>query len=68
MSAEHSVLIPRKFLIFINPKAGPQRGESEFKQYVQPMLDVAEINYVVVVTSEFVCEHVSLCAKALICS
>ena len=47
--------MPRKFLIFINPMAGAQKGESVFKQYVKPMLDIAEINYTVEVTSKCSC-------------
>ena len=52
VSQEASVVIARRFLVFINPMAGPQRGVADFKQYVKPMLDVAEINYVVEVTSK----------------
>ena len=43
---------PRKFVVFINPMAGVQRGESEFYTCVKPMFDVAEIDYEVKVTSE----------------
>ena len=48
---EHGVS-PRNLLVFINPMAGTQKGESDFNQYVKPMFDLAEINYVIVVTGE----------------
>ena len=44
----------RQFLVFINPYAGSKKGESLFKKYVQPMLDVADISYIVQVTSKSV--------------
>ena len=52
MSEEHSVLVPRTFLVLINPVAGLQRGESEFIQYVKPMFDKAEIISLIEVTSK----------------
>ena len=52
VSEEHSILVPRTFLVFINPMAGTQKAEADFKQYVQPMFDLAEINYVTVVTGK----------------
>ena len=38
--------------MFINPVGGPGKGISEFKQHVQPMFDMAEINYNVIVTGK----------------
>ena len=38
--------------MFINPVGGQGKGVSEFKQHVQPMFDLAEINYNVIVTGE----------------
>ena len=52
MSEKESVLVARKFLVFINPKAGSQQGESLFKTIVEPMLKRAEICYNVEITSE----------------
>ena len=42
----------RQFLVFINPYAGSKNGESLFKKYVQPMLDIADISYIVQMTSK----------------
>ena len=44
--------VPRHLLVFINPVGGPGKGVSEFKQHVQPMFDMAEINYNVIVTGK----------------
>jgi diacylglycerol kinase family enzyme len=52
VSERESVLVARKFLVFINPKAGVQQGEAIFKAHVEPMLNHAEINYHLEVTSE----------------
>ena len=52
VNQEGSTLVPRKLLIFINPVAGTKKSESVFKQCVQPMLDLADIQYIVEVTSE----------------
>ena len=49
---DEALLVPRHFLVFINPVGGPGRGVSEFKQHVQPLFDLAEINYNIVVTGE----------------
>ena len=47
-----AVVVPRHLLVFINPVGGPGKGISEFKQHVQPMFDMAEINYNVIVTGK----------------
>lgn len=46
------MIIPRNFLVFINPMAGTKKGASEFRQRVLPMFDLAEIKCEVVKTSE----------------
>ena len=60
---EESVMIPRHLLVLINPVAGQGRGESLFIQHVQPLFEMAEIEFTVTVTSELAsgyCECVSL--------
>jgi len=52
VSGEEDVILPRHLLVFINPVGGPGKGVSEFKQHVQPLFDLAEINYNVIVTGE----------------
>lgn len=47
-----SKVVPKNFLIFINPMAGSQKGVSLFGKCVQPMLDAAEINYTVIHTGK----------------
>ena len=47
---EEAVLVPRHFLVLINPMGGKGNGVSDFIQHVQPMFDMAEINYNVIVT------------------
>ena len=49
---EESVLVLKRFLVIINPVAGDHKSERIFKQCVQPMLDLADIQYIVEVTSE----------------
>ena len=46
------MLVPRRFLVIINPVAGAKKSERLFKQYVQPKLDLADIQYIIEVTSE----------------
>ena len=46
------MVVPRHLLVFINPVGGPGKGISEFKQHIQPMFDMAEINYNVIVTGK----------------
>ena len=52
VSEGEAVVVPRHLLVFINPVGGPGKGISEFKQHVQPMFDMAEINYNVIVTGK----------------
>ena len=47
-----SSLTPRRLLVFINPAAGKGKGEKLFKDHIQPMFDMAEINYTIIVTGE----------------
>ena len=49
---EAAVLVPRRFLVIISPMSGYHKSEMIFKQCVQPMLDLADIQYIVEVTSE----------------
>ena len=42
----------RRLLVFINPVAGQGRGETLFIQHVQPLFEMAEIEFTVTVTSE----------------
>ena len=49
---DEAALVPRHFLVFINPVGGPGRGVSDFRQHVQPLFDLAEINYNIIVTGE----------------
>lgn len=51
--SEDEELRPFHFLVFINPVGGPGRAITEFKQHVQPMFDLAEINYNIIVTGQF---------------
>lgn len=47
---DEASLVPRHFLVFINPVGGPGRGVNDFRQHVQPLFDLAEINYNIIVT------------------
>ena len=49
---EDSVLVPRHLLVLINPVGGQGRAVAEFTQHVQPLFDLAEINYNIVVTGK----------------
>ena len=72
VSEEHSVLLPRRLLVFINPVAGPQKGKGLFEKVVQKMFDLAEIQYDVKYTGEYACSGaVTWCfvpGDMLICS
>ena len=52
VSEEHSVLLPRRFLVFINPMAGSKKGKNLFEKVVQKMFDLAEVQYDVKYTGE----------------
>ena len=54
VSEEHSVLLPRRLLVFLNPMAGSQNGKVLFEKYVKKMFDLAEIQYVVEITGIFI--------------
>lgn len=40
------------YLVLINPKSGKELAEVTFRNHVQPLFDIAEITYDIVVTSE----------------
>ena len=50
---EESVMIPRHLLVLINPAGGKGKAVNDFKQHVQPLFDLAEINYNVVITGKY---------------
>lgn len=50
---EESVLVPRHLLVLINPVGGQGKAVAEFTQHVQPLFDLAEINYNIVVTGKW---------------
>ena len=52
VSEDESLLVARRLLVFINPIGGQGKGVSDFKQYVQPLFDMAEINCNIIVTGK----------------
>ena len=47
---DDTVLVPRHLLVFLNPVSGSGKTVSDFRQHIQPLFDLAEINYHLIVT------------------
>ena len=52
---DESILVPRHLLVLLNPASGPGKTVSDFKQHIQPLFDLAEINYNLIVTGTCSC-------------
>ena len=68
VSEDESLLVARRLLVFINPVGGQGKGVSDFKQYVQPLFDMAEINCNIIVTGKpYTIEELIITACGLPC-
>ena len=47
---DNSVLVPRHLLVFLNPASGQGKTVSDFKRHIQPLVDLMESNYHLIVT------------------
>ena len=64
---DDSVLVPRHLLIFLNPASGSGKTISDFKQHIQPLFDLAEIHYHLIVTGTYVYFNILLCSFNVMC-
>lgn len=51
-ASEDDTVPPRQLLVFINPAGGPGKAVREFEQHVQPLFELAEIQYKTIITGE----------------
>ena len=52
-SEDESTVPPRRLLVFVNPVGGQGKAVKEFEQHVQPLFDLAEIEYTTIITGEW---------------
>ena len=65
---DDSVLVPRHLLVFLNPASGSGKTVSDFKQHIQPLFDLAEINYHLIVTGTYIHCSILLCTLNAVCT